>query len=504
MTPWHNSKSGTALVLTVVVACVMALYVSPALAANQIFWTDNDSLTAPISYANLDGSGGGGELNVTGGTSEYAAGMALDPATNKVYWTDSVDGIISYANLDGSGGGGQLNITGATPAEPTGLAIDPATNRVYWANQAYDTIAYANLDGSGGGFIATTGATVHDANGIAIDPANNKIYWANTGGGTGTIGYANLDGTGDGGELNVSGATLGYPEAVAVDQASNQIFWTNETGQISYASLNGGEGADLNISGTSAVTPFGLAIDPVAGKVYWADQDGYNDTTSIYYASLSGSGGGVLDTTGANPDSPLFPVLLKVPSGSGVPVVSGGSTPGSTLSCAAGTWAPDLVGSFLYQAPRSFSYSWTLNGAPLSGATSTTVTAAAPGQYACVETAANAAGSTSQASVAATVASVPPPPTPVKVKLATTKITKTTISSKHRQAKFSFKAIGTATGFQCALVKQKPHHRVTAVFSSCRSPKTYRNLKNGSYTFEVRALNAAGHGPAATKSFKIT
>jgi hypothetical protein len=53
------------------------------------------------------------------------------------------------------------------------------------------------------------------------------------------------------------------------------------------------------------------------------------------------------------------------------------------------------------------------------------------------------------------------------------------------------------TGFQCALVKPS--------FSACRSPKTYKHLKPGKYTFEVRAFNAAGADPTpAKKSFTIT
>ena len=39
-----------------------------------------------------------------------------------------------------------------------------------------------------------------------------------------------------------------------------------------------------------------------------------------------------------------------------------------------------------------------------------------------------------------------------------TTITKVKISSKQHQAKVSFKAIGTATGFQCALVTQPNKH----------------------------------------------
>jgi hypothetical protein len=80
-----------------------------------------------------------------------------------------------------------------------------------------------------------------------------------------------------------------------------------------------------------------------------------------------------------------------------------------------------------------------------------------------------------------------------------TKITTATISSKHQQATFSFKAIGTATGFQCALVKQsKP------TFKPCESPKTYKQLKRGKYTFEVRALSAAGRRTPAKQGFTIT
>ena len=88
-----------------------------------------------------------------------------------------------------------------------------------------------------------------------------------------------------------------------------------------------------------------------------------------------------------------------------------------------------------------------------------------------------------------------------------TKITKAKISSKHHQAKFSFKAIGTATGFQCALVKtpKKHHKKPKPTFKACRSPKTYKHLKPGKYTFEVRAFNAGGaDSTSAKKSFTIT
>src|SRR5436190_5222269 len=80
-------------------------------------------------------------------------GLASAPAAlgvDRVCWGNGND-TISYANVNGAGGGGQLNLSGATPSGPRGVAIDTAAGRIYWANQGNDTISYANLDGSGGG-----------------------------------------------------------------------------------------------------------------------------------------------------------------------------------------------------------------------------------------------------------------------------------------------------------------------------------------------------------------
>ena len=83
------------------------------------------------------------------------------------------------------------------------------------------------------------------------------------------------------------------------------------------------------------------------------------------------------------------------------------------------------------------------------------------------------------------------------------KISRATVSSPHRSATFRFKAIGSPS-FQCSLAPRsargapdKPH------FTRCTSPKTYKHLRSGKYTFEVRALSAAGYGTPAGNSFEI-
>ncbi len=138
-------------------------------------------------------------------------------AADTLYWANgrinSAAGGISYANLDGSGGGADLTTTGAKVRNPAGTAIDSATGRIYWANSQGSTISWANLDGSGGGNLNIGSANFDVALGVAIDPINGRIYWANAdggGSGTGSISWANLDGSG-GGNLNTTDATLDSP-----------------------------------------------------------------------------------------------------------------------------------------------------------------------------------------------------------------------------------------------------------------------------------------------------
>jgi hypothetical protein len=83
------------------------------------------------------------------------------------------------------------------------------------------------------------------------------------------------------------------------------------------------------------------------------------------------------------------------------------------------------------------------------------------------------------------------------------------------KARFTFTAPGAVTGFQCMLVKPKPkpkpkkkarHSRKKAKpkFSTCSSPKQYKKLRKGSYTFKVRAQNILGvDAKPAVRKFKI-
>ena len=85
---------------------------------------------------------------------------------------------------------------------------------------------------------------------------------------------------------------------------------------------------------------------------------------------------------------------------------------------------------------------------------------------------------------------------------ANSRITGHKISRKTGSATFRFRAVGRATGFQCALVRQpKSHHQARRPsFGACRSPKSYHHLRRGSYTFLVRALNGASRDPTPARA----
>jgi len=468
--------------LTAVIAGSLA---SAARAGDRIYYGNAGDYT--IRFVNLDGTGGG-KLDTGSAPVQGPYGTALDLSTGRIYWTDYDTNKISYARLDGTGGG-TLNTGSATVKSPDGLAIDPLARKIYWADYGANKISFARLDAPGGGDLVTGTATVNGPEGVAVDAATRKIYWANATGSL-PVSFARLDGTG-GGDLTPGTAIVSEPYGIAIDPTAGRAYWANYGGadRISFVNLDNSGGGDFNTATALVHGPIGVALDPSAGKLYWANYVG----NKLSFARLDNSGGGGdLNAGGATVTAPDFPVLLEVPRRRLPPAISGGSVVGVRLACSRGVWAADIVAAFLYRAPQSFSHQWSRNGKNILGATGNSYKATAAGIYGCRVSATNAAGTAMQTSA------------PHKV-FAKAKIRKAEVDPAAHSARFSFKARGGGNGFQCALVKRKrgKGKRKKPSFSACKSPKTYKKLKPGTYTFEVRALSAAGAGPAAKKTFKI-
>ena len=82
-----------------------------------------------------------------------------------------------------------------------------------------------------------------------------------------------------------------------------------------------------------------------------------------------------------------------------------------------------------------------------------------------------------------------------------TRLSSAKVDTTAKKATLKFTGNGQVTGFECALItKGSPRPEL----KRCRSPKTYRNLKPGKYTFEVRAVGPGGPDPTpAKKGFKV-
>jgi hypothetical protein len=82
-----------------------------------------------------------------------------------------------------------------------------------------------------------------------------------------------------------------------------------------------------------------------------------------------------------------------------------------------------------------------------------------------------------------------------------TRITRTTLRTKARQAVLAFRATRRASRFECRL--RRGRHR--ARFRACTSPARYRHLVPGRYRFEVRAVGPGGHDTSpARRTFRIS
>jgi DNA-binding beta-propeller fold protein YncE len=415
--------------MAVAIAALSLLMIAGRAHADQIYWANEGS----IAFSRLDASSGG-EVPGSGGAVAEPEGMAIDTANGRLYVADESNNRIDWFNLDGSGHG-VLNVPGAPINSPTGISIDPGTQTIYWANDVEGGgISWAFLNESGGGSVNTGSAAVKTPGRTVVDTADNKVFWSNEG--AESLGerfaFAFLSNTG-GGNLGVTGVSL--PEefgvtGMVVDPFEGTLYWLvddEEETALYEVDVNGGKGKEFAKAVEASNGPTGLALDLDSGRFYWGNFGAEGDAEkAIGTATISNHGTQRL-ASGAPVLHPQYPVLLKVPEGSGTPEVT---ATGSLLSCTTGEWSEDQPGSFVYAAPTSLSYQWRKGATDIPGATGSTFAVTDTGTYSCRVTATNAAGSDAQGSNAVQVVIVkpkpvtpPPPPAPaaVSAKLASSK-----------------------------------------------------------------------------------
>jgi hypothetical protein len=338
------------------------------------------------------------------------------------------------------------------------------------------SIARANNDGTGldPDFVAVDGF----ACGVAV--TSTHIYWTDLNG----VGRANLDGTGV--QQNLPGIpTLTDVCGVAVD--ATHVYWADRSANsIGRADLDGGN-PNLGFVGLAS-PPCGVAVD--SQYVYWAGNAAGTPQRALLSAPVPGPLPNAVSpascAVGVGPGS-VYYANRQDPAPTAIHGVSttGGGVFGDAATGVKSPCGIAIHGSTLY---------WTGDTVP---------PASAAGLVGAVPLDANNIPGTPNPNLVVGLRAGPCgiAVNDLPVSPPNTRITQAAINSHKGNAAFKFKAVGSATGFQCEL--ERKHKEVR--FKKCASPKRYKHLTAGKYKFEVRAVGHGGRDPSpAKKKFRIS
>jgi Low-density lipoprotein receptor repeat class B len=213
--------------------------------AAHLYWSNQganfDGTT--VGRSNLDGSAVNASF-ING--AKDSCGVAVD--STYIYWADGQDHTIGRANLDGSNP--NPTFISDTGGYPCGITVDGS--HIYWGTN-YGNVGRADLSGSNSDPAFITG--LEAPCGVAVD--SSHIYWANDAVTSTTIGRANLDGNPASVDQNfITGGN--FPCGVAV--FNGKVYWGNfGSGTIGRANVDG-SGVSQNFI-TGAHNPCGPVVD---------------------------------------------------------------------------------------------------------------------------------------------------------------------------------------------------------------------------------------------------
>jgi hypothetical protein len=214
-------------------------------ANDRLFWSDVLPLGSPFPGGVIrTGSTQGGDIADVVHMLPSPSGVAVDAARGRIYWSDLGDlntasGVYS-ANLNGTDARriiGEMSL-----AEIAGIAIDSARDKLYftYVNPLIDSlyaggIGVADLDGSNWRPIL---GGLGSPQGLAIDWLGGEVYWADAGlsEGNGAIQAGDLRGEH---RRTILGG-LSRPFGVALDLVEKNVYWTDTVqGKIQRTAMPG-------------------------------------------------------------------------------------------------------------------------------------------------------------------------------------------------------------------------------------------------------------------------
>jgi sugar lactone lactonase YvrE len=166
---------------TVIASAFSAFHVAIDATNGKIYWTGYQPAT--LSKSNLDGTG----VQTIGVPVSVACGIAVNPSTLDLYWTDYWGGMVYRTDKSLSAGPGAPIMGGGSGT--AGLALDLSNNFLYWAEWNMCMVFRMDLSSPGRQPVGGGGAPI---NGIAVDSADGWVYWGDI---NSQLWRSNLDGS---------------------------------------------------------------------------------------------------------------------------------------------------------------------------------------------------------------------------------------------------------------------------------------------------------------------
>jgi YVTN family beta-propeller protein len=194
------------------------------------------------------------------GTEISPRGIALNPATHKVYAVNTAAGTVTVLG-NASHSPTEIKVG----AEPEAIAVNPTTNRIYVANSGSGNVSV--IDGATDQVVATV--DVGDLPYvIAVNPTTNKVYVSKTFSNTMTV----IDETTNVASILKVGVQA---DAIAVNPAANRLYLEGYEGN-KVTIING---ANDSITTAAAGTHlWGIAVNTISNKIYLSNTGSSNVT----------------------------------------------------------------------------------------------------------------------------------------------------------------------------------------------------------------------------------
>jgi len=197
-------------------------------------------------------------------TNIYFEDIALDPDSRMLYLTSKAEGSLMRVEAK-EGAKLELFLTKES-SRPSGIAIDPCSRRIFWTDSSRNSPAIFSCPPSSSSTSSSSSpncsqiisSKLAKPRALAVDPIGRRLFWSDTYRGTFTISSSWLDGTGR--EVVVKGKGQ-EPFGLAVH--GHHVYWTDwTTYSVWRVTKDGLQSSPERLKSFSSSKPHSLAIVP--------------------------------------------------------------------------------------------------------------------------------------------------------------------------------------------------------------------------------------------------